>query len=356
MSLSFSLVVVWSLLIFSWLAAQSRSQNFVFSPVPSFRSDVERRQLSTSSRNGDVFVGAGGTLYRLSGELQQLQNVSVPGELVALTTTADGDYLVACFNNRRCAAYNTTTLNNAVAPARLAIVPEGSSSGSAEEISPPRQNEHGFALTFENETLIQTVNFPNNIALFTAPISGQLTLFIAFTERIGILEYRDHFLRRGLIASSNNHQQFHFASHHEIVGGFVYKTTAYFIGLVSLFSKNLFVYSWLPVDRYIYNSPLACGTLGINSMITGVSEADGTMVVSVDGRVCSYNVSRLPALLGSKQPVIMPTLINRGVTISLAISVERNLFLFVVTEENTNRPNMEKVRKAIHYIIIMIHL
>ena len=354
MSPSFSLVVVWSLLIFSWLTAQSRSQNSVFSPVPSFRSDVERRQLSTSSRNGDVFVGAGGTLYRLSSELQQLQNVSVPGELVALTTTADGDYLVACFNNRRCAAYNTTTLNNAVAPARLAIVPEGSGSGSAEEISPP-QNEHGFALTFENETLIHTVNFPNNIALFTAPISGQLTLFIAFTEQTDTLNYRDHFLRRGLIASSNNHQLFHFASRHEIVGGFVYKTTAYFIGLDSLFFKNLFVYSWLPVDRHGVSRPrimfFACAgeALRFNALIISVSEADGTMVVSVDGRVCSYNVSRLPALFASNQPWPVMTLINRGVTISLAISVEKNLFLFVVTEENTNRLNMEKVRKAIHY-------
>ena len=354
MSPSFPLVVVWSLIILPWLAAQSRSQNSVFSPVPSFQSDVERRQLSTSSRNGDVFVGAGGTLYRLSSELQQLQNVSVPGEVVALTTTADGDYLVACFKNRKCAAYNTTTLKNLDVALQLAIVPEGSS-GSAEEMSP--QNEHGFALTFENETLINTINFPNNIALFTAPTSGQLTLFIAFTERLTTQQnyYRDHFLRRRG-ASSNNHQRSreYFTHRHEIVGGFVYNTTAYFIGLAlppAFFEGAiLFVYSWLPVRHGVSQIMIfACAgePLRFDAMITSVSEVDGTVVVSVDGRVCSRN-------LASNEQVI---LINRGVTISLASSVERNLFLFVVrTEENTNRLNMEKVRKAIHYSYYMIHL
>ena len=329
MSPSFLLVVVWSIIL-PWLAVQSRSQNSVFSPVPSFQSDVERRQLSTSSRNGDVFVGAGGTLYRLSSELQQLQNVSVPGEVVALTTTADGDYLVACFTNRRCAAYNTTTLKNDVAQ----IV-----EGSADEMSP--QNERGFASTFENETLINTSNFPNNITLFTAPISGQLTLFIAFTEPTSTLGYRNHFLRRGVIASS----QFEviFAIRLEIVGGFVYNTTAYFIGVFAVFNTDLFV-STLPVgsmslsiSRYRF---FTCGkALRFDAVITGISEVDGTVVVSVDGQVCSYNLAtRLPA----NSP-----LINEGVTISLAINVERNLFLFVVIEEtDTRQLSMEKVRKA----------
>ena len=348
MSPSFSLVVVctWSLLIFSWLAAQSRSQNSVFSPVPSFQSDVERRQLSTSSRNGDVFVGAGGTLYRLSSELQQLQNVSVPGEVVALTITADGDYLVACFKNRKCAAYNTTTLNNAadVAP-QLAIVSEGSS-GSAEETSP--QNEHGFASTFENETLIHTSNFPNNIALFTAPISGQLTLFIGFTEKIDEDRYRDHILRRGLTASSIGTNPIT-AARHEMFRGFVYNTIAYFIGLSLGTGTTVLFVSMLPVDL-ISNLPITssftCGkALRFDAKITSVSEVDGVVVGSVDGQVCSYN---LATQLSASSLQIIPfiSLISEGATISLAINVEKNLFLFVVIEENT-RLNMEKVRKAI---------
>ena len=277
MSPSFLLVVVWSIIILPWLAVQSRSQNSVFSPVPSFQSDVERRQLSTSSRNGDVFVGAGGTLYRLSSELQQLQNVSVPGEVVALTTTADGDYLVACFTNRRCAAYNTTTLKNDVTQ----IV-----EGSADEMSP--QNEHGSASTFENETLINTSNFPNNIALFTAPISGQLTLFIAFTEKlIDEDRYRDHLLRRGLFASSIGTNPFD-AIRHEIVGGFVYNTTAYFIGVNLRFTTDLFVSTLpvgsMPLSIYRWYWFFTCGkALRFDAMITGISEVDGTLVVSADG-------------------------------------------------------------------------
>ena len=90
------------------LLSKARSQDLVYS-LPTQQSTVERGQLSSS--NGYVFVGAGGTLYRLSSELQQLKNVSVPDSVLGLTTTADGDYLVACFTNRRCAVYNTTTLS-----------------------------------------------------------------------------------------------------------------------------------------------------------------------------------------------------------------------------------------------------
>ena len=65
-------------------------------PLPAQQSSNEGRHLSSSSHNGDVFVGAGGTLYWLSSELQQLQNVSLPGNILGLTTTTDGDWLVAC--------------------------------------------------------------------------------------------------------------------------------------------------------------------------------------------------------------------------------------------------------------------
>ena len=331
--------------MFPWLAARSRSQN----PNYSFQSDVERRQLSTSSRNGDVFVGAGGTLYRLSSELQQLQNVSVPGSVVALTTTADGDYLVACFTNRRCAVYNTSTLSNIAL--QFANVEGSAGSGSGSAGSADDMNaEH--ASTFENETLINTSIFPNNIALLTSQIAGQLTLFIAFTEKIEENRYRDHFLQRGLIASSirNNSLQ---ASRHEIVGGFVYNTTAYFTGLNSadLLVSELFAYL-LPADRHDGPQPALSFTrvgeaLRFGAMITGVSEVDGIVVVSIDGKVYSYNLASVLSRLVPPSNQLV-TLINGGVTISLAINVENNLFLFVAIEKNTSL-SMEKVRKAIYY-------
>ena len=66
----------------------------------------------------------------------------------------------------------------------------------------------------------------------------------------------------------------------------------------------------------------------ITSVLTGVSEVDGTMVVSVeDGRVCTYDLTK-----SSLTP--SPLLINGGVTISLAISVQNNSFLFVATTAN----------------------
>ena len=117
---------------------------------------MERGQLSSS--NGDVLVGAGGTLYRLSSELQQLQNgtapqnPSVPGvpSVLGLTITADGDYLVACFTNRRCAVYNTTTLNTV-------------------------------ATGVESESFFSGITV-SSVALFTAPSSGMPTFFVGFGE------------------------------------------------------------------------------------------------------------------------------------------------------------------------------
>ena len=74
------------------------SQDLTYS-LPAQQSAEERGQLSSSSSNGDLFVGAGGSLYHLSSELQLLQSMPIPDSpsVLGLTTTADGDYLVACF-------------------------------------------------------------------------------------------------------------------------------------------------------------------------------------------------------------------------------------------------------------------
>ena len=329
MSPSFPLVVVCSL----WLAARARSQNLSLYSLPSLQFDDERRQLSTSSRNGDVFVGAGGTLYRLSSELQQLQNVSVPGRVVALTTTADGDYLVACFTNRRCAAYNTTTLNNDVA-SRFA-------EGSADSLLVASS-------AFENESLINADHgyFPNYTALFTSPISKQLTFFIGFAD--GEMH---HFLQRGFATASsdNSIDDNALPFNSEIIGGFVYNTSVYFIELLYAPCFCFYVYSGkLPIDDgYRSRRTMCCGATLRSDLIASVSEVDGTMVVSKHGQVCSYNLDMMVA----KGIVPEKILINKGVTISLTINVESNLFLFVVTEKNTSL-NIEKVRKV---QITMIH-
>ena len=71
----------------------------------------ESNHLTSNSQNGDVFVGAGGTLYRLSSELHQLQTVSIPLSVAGLTTTADGSWLVACFTTGSCTVYNTSNMD-----------------------------------------------------------------------------------------------------------------------------------------------------------------------------------------------------------------------------------------------------
>ena len=247
--------------------SKARPQNLVYS-LPTQQSAVERGQLSSS--NGDVFVGAGGTLYRLSSELQQLQNVSVPDSVLGLTTTADGDYLVACFTNRRCAVYNTTTLNTVT--------------------------------NFGNENLL--IAGLNNIALFTAPLSEMPTFLIGFGED---LTSNDRFRLRQLgFAGSTVLANFQSTPStsvtRQIYGGFVYGSNAYFLALDTEGTSTTMYIIRVCNDGQLaarYELQLTCGgtALSSSSVITGVSEVDGTLVVSVDGRVCSYNLTTIDTTL-----------------------------------------------------------
>ena len=264
----------WSQLLFAIVSViallpKSRSQDLAYS-LTTQQSAVERGQLSSS--NGDVFVGAGGTLYRLSSELQQLQNVSVPDSVLGLTTTADGDYLVACFTNRRCAVYNTTTLNT---------VTTG----------------------FENDNFVNTGVTVTNIALFTAQLSGMPTIFTGAGEDLTNDRFR---LRQlgfaGSIVLANFPSIPSSSVTRQIYGGFVYGSNAYFLALdTEGASTTMYIFRVCNDGQLAarYELQLTCGgtALSSSSVITGVSEVDGTLVVSVDGRVCSYNLTTIDTTL-----------------------------------------------------------
>ena len=245
-------------------------------PVFSFPSSIqltaaERGHLSSSSRNGNVFVVAGNVLYRLSSQLQQLQSVSV-SPIVALTTTDDGGWLVACFTTRTCTAYNTSDLNT---------------------MDTPTENENLFPAGI------------TSIALFTAPTAGLPTIYIGSGDVSGSTRRFD-LVQRGF-AGSTLFDYFESSSSatltRRMYGGFLYSTSAYFLALDSE--------SVLPPTMYIirvcndgqlaarYELQLTCGgaLMSISSMITGVSEVNGTLVVSVDGRVCSYNLATIDTTL-----------------------------------------------------------
>lgn len=98
--------------------------------LPAAQTTVgESQHLATSNSSGNVFVSAGTVLYRLSSELQLLQSVPVSASVVGLTTTADGDWLVACFNTRSCTVYDSSDLTNVNATIIAGgIYPPGSSS------------------------------------------------------------------------------------------------------------------------------------------------------------------------------------------------------------------------------------
>ena len=252
------------------LVAQTDNPIFLFPSGSIQLTAAERGHLSSSSRNGNVFVVAGNVLYRLSSQLQQLQSVSV-SPIVALTTTDDGEWLVACFTTRTCTAYNTSDLNTMDTPT-------------------------------ENVDL-----FPagvTNIALFTAPIAGLPTIYTGSGDVSGS-NRRFDLVQRGF-AGSTLFDNFESVSStiltRRMYGGFLYNNNAYFLALDSE--------SVLPPTMYIirvcndgqlaarYELQLTCGgALSISSVITGVSEVNGTLVVSVDGRVCSYNLATIDTTL-----------------------------------------------------------
>ena len=242
----------------------ARSQDLVYS-LPTQQSTVERGQLSSS--NGDVFVGAGGTLYRLSSELQLLQSVSVPGDVRGLAST-DGDYLVACFTNRRCAVYNTTTLSTVTS-------------------------------TFLNENI--SPEDITAIALFTA----SPTVYFGYRDIAGGGNGRFELQQRGFAGSMVTVEFRSAASssiNRQMYGGFVYGSNAYFLALDTEGALTTMYIIRVCNDGQLaarYELQLTCGgtTLSSSSVITGVSEVNGTLVVSVDGRVCSYNLTTIDTVL-----------------------------------------------------------
>lgn len=240
--------------------------------------------LASSSSNGNVFVSAGGILYRLSSELQLIQNVTVFSSTVGLTATDDGDWLVACFNTSSCTVYNTSDL------------------------------------TITNVTMTAENTYPpgsSNIALFTAPTLGMQTFYIGSGETPGRV-FRFTLLQRGFAGSvlskdftSNaaEYQSLIGRVQRQIYEGFHYNDSAYFLALDILTEQSLVSLVIIRVcndgdDSFnaIYELHIGCGD-GWSSAsvitINGVSEVAGILVVSVGGRVCSYDLADINMIMDS---------------------------------------------------------
>ena len=238
------------------------AQNPVFT-LPSAQTAGESGHLASSSRNGNVFVGAGGILYRLSSELQQLQNVSISAFTVGLTTTADGDWLVACFNTSSCSVYNTSDLN---------II----------------------------NTTVNDIYSPGssaNIALFTAPISGMQTFYVGSIDR----RRAYNLVQRGFAGSTVSRgfvsNPAHIGINREIYGGFHYNNNSYFMALDSPIVMTIIRVCNDGGDKFnaVYEAGYVFPHAGV--AITGVSEVDGMVLVSVNGQVFSIDLTFTDTLL-----------------------------------------------------------
>ena len=143
----------------------------------------------------------------------------------------------------------------------------------------------------------------NSIALFTAPLAGLPTIYIGSGDVSGSTRRYD-MIQRGFAGSTlfaNFESSSSLTLTRRMYGGFLYNHS---------YSLALDSESVLPSTMYIirvcndgqlaarYELQLTCGgALSSSSVITGVSEVNGTLVVSVDGRVCSYNLATIDTTL-----------------------------------------------------------
>lgn len=274
-------------------------QAFALAQDPVFILTSPGDNLASSCPNRNVFVSSKQMLYRLSSELQLLQNVTIPASTVGLTTTVDGNWLVACFNTSSCAVYNTSDLT---------IINFTVTSGN---IFPPGSS---------------------NIALFSAPISGIQNFYIGSGEKMLGGKHRFRLLQQGFAGSEASRE---FTSGNavamflpeagaptrQIYGGFQYKNRSYFLALNShvfqpQFNEVFIIRACSDGFNAIHEVQLLCHGLSSVTKITGVSEVAGTLVMSVDDRVCSYDLAEINMIMDNYfrdcfGATFISTLVNR---------------------------------------------
>ena len=237
------------------------------------------------STGGDrVFATAGGAVYQYSFNdlsFQQQSEVLTGGSIVGLTTTPDGDWVIACVTNGVC---------NVISSTDLSIV-----------------NSAAMLYAFDGDF--------NGISLFTAPVSNGQSYYIGSYGSIdgqGFAQIR--FNQRGFDGSSvvrdSRTTTSTFDGRH-FNGGFVLSNFTYFIVLDddsgTPFEQLRIVRVCLDNNvQSQYELQLACSASLFETIIKGVSVInEDTLIIGLTAdtatknRLCSFNITMINTMMDS---------------------------------------------------------
>ncbi len=237
------------------------------------------------STGGDrVFASAGATVYQYlfndSSLVQQQSEALTGGDIVGLTTTPDGEWVIACV---------TTGVCNVISSTDLSIV--------------------------STATLYAFIGDFNGISLFTAPVSDGQSYYIGSYG--GINEgspLRMRFNQRGFDGSSVNRISGASTSGFDgryYDGGFVLSNFAYFVVLDDDTNSAVDQLRIVRVclDNTVqsqYELQLDCSASLFDPMIRGVSVInEDTLIIGLspslsgENRLCSFNITMINTMMDS---------------------------------------------------------
>ena len=242
--------------------------------------------VSSLAVGGDkVFASTSSTLYQLSSDLQQVQQISLSNQILRLAATQDGQWLVVCYTDGSCLALNGSDLSvtNRVV-----------------------------------SNVLPGVEANDKIVVFTAPINGGESFYTGSYDRH--IYFRQYgFAGNSLSRTNGNNQVTHSTFQNrggrEFYGGFFQFEYSYYI-VTDATSGN----DELRIVR-VCNSTADSGNIDFNNQyevvlgcdgnsffapaIKGVSVLNGeTLLIAItpqgsSSKICSYNLTNINSIMDS---------------------------------------------------------
>ena len=234
--------------------------------------------VSSLAVGGDkVFASTSSTVYQLSSDLQQVQQISLSNQILRLAATQDGQWLVVCYTNYSCSALNGSDVgvtNRAVS------------------------------------NVLPGVGASDKIAVFTAPVIGGESFYTgSFVDNDNRIYFRQYGFAGSSISRSLDEIAYQSGGNRKFYNGFYQFGYSYYVVLDSIDNAGN---DEVRIVR-VCNSTADSGNIDFNNQyevvlgcdgntffvptIEGVSVLNGeTLLIAITqsgspSRVCSYNLT-----------------------------------------------------------------
>ena len=232
-----------------------------------------------------VFASTSSTVYQLSSDLQQVQQISLSNQILRLAATQDGQWLVVCYTNGSCSALNgsdVSVTNRAVS------------------------------------NVLPGIEASDKIAVFTASVSGGESFYTgSFIDNANRIYFRQYGFAGSSISRSLDEIAYLSGGNREFYGGFFQFGYSYYVVLDSIGNTGN---DELRIVR-VCNSTADSGNIDFNnqyevvlgcdgntffaSTIKGVSVLNGeTILIAItplgsSSKICSYNLTNITSIMDS---------------------------------------------------------